>query len=71
MVKVLVPIVANCLLMVDLIECIAVRIPTSAIIPKAIIRMVRMVRKKFERMDPIETLKFSCINAKNLIYHNS
>jgi len=49
-------------------ESIVVRIPTRAIIPKAIIRTVKVVLSRFDRMDIKEILKFSFINAIFLKY---
>ncbi len=47
-------------------ESIAVRIPTSAMIPKAIIRTVNMVLNRFERIEINEIRKFSLIRANLL-----
>jgi hypothetical protein len=44
-------------------ESMAVRIPTRAIIPNAMIRMVRMVLSKLERMDREAMRKFSLMRA--------
>jgi hypothetical protein len=40
-------------------ESIAVKMPTKAMIPKAIIKIVNIVRNKFDRMELIAILKFS------------
>jgi len=50
------------LLMDDLIASIAVKIPTNAIIPKAIIKTVRIVRNNWLRIAPNDMLMFSLIN---------
>jgi hypothetical protein len=49
-------------------ESIAVRIPTKAIIPTAIIRMVNIVLKGLERMAPKEMRKFSARRATFFIF---
>jgi hypothetical protein len=63
MVKVLAPIRLNDSVRLFLMESMAVRIPTRAIIPKAIIKIVRMVLSKLVRMDFRAILTFS----KNMV----
>jgi hypothetical protein len=63
MVKVLAPIRLKDSVRLFLMESMAVRMPTRAIIPKAIIKMVRMVLSKFVRMDFKAILTFS----KNMV----
>ena len=53
------PIDANSCVIEFLIESMAVRIPTSAVIPTAIINTVSMVRNKFVRTDNNAILIFS------------
>jgi hypothetical protein len=59
MAKVLDPILAKALLNDDLIESIAVKMPTNAIIPNEIINTVRIERKRLSRIDRTAILKFS------------
>jgi hypothetical protein len=66
-VKVLAPIIENELLMLPLMDSIAVKIPTNAIIPKAIIKIVRIVRKGLERIAFNDILKFSRSRAPYFI----
>ncbi|MCX6227272.1 MAG: hypothetical protein NTV01_21425, partial [Bacteroidia bacterium] len=49
-------------------ESMVVRIPISAIIPKAMIKTVSIVLNKFDRIDKKEILKFSLIRAIFLKY---
>lgn len=49
------------------IESIAVRIPTSAVIPTAIMETVRIVRNKLPRMDCSAIFRFSKKSVPNLI----
>jgi hypothetical protein len=44
-------------------ESMVVRIPMRAIIPKAMIKTVRMVLNRFDRIDKKEIRKFSLIRA--------
>jgi len=67
MVKVLAPILLNSLVMEVLIDSIAVRIPTNAIIPKAMISVVRIVRSKLDFTELIEIRKFSFNRAPTFI----
>ncbi|GAB4296280.1 MAG: hypothetical protein Kow0068_20730 [Marinilabiliales bacterium] len=66
-VKVLAPILANCEVNEFFKESIAVRIPTRAIIPNAIIKTVNTVRNIFERTELIAIRKFSLNNRPTLI----
>jgi hypothetical protein len=59
MVKVLDPIIEKFCVRKYLMESVAVRIPTRAMIPKAIIRMVRIVRNRWLLIESSETLTFS------------
>jgi hypothetical protein len=61
--NVLAPMLAKVLLMLPLMESMAVRIPTSAIMPRAIIRMVSIDRRVLERIALNEIRKFSRISA--------
>jgi len=63
------PILANSDVMEFLIASIAVRIPTRAIIPKAMMNIVRIALTIFDRIDFVLILKFSCSNPKNLIVY--
>jgi hypothetical protein len=56
---VLAPIFAKLLVIEFFIESMAVRIPTRAVIPTAMIRIVRIVRSRFERIDLKAIFKFS------------
>ena len=51
MVKVLEPMAENLLVMAFWMEETAVRVPTKAVMPMVIIRMVSMVRNKLDRME--------------------
>jgi hypothetical protein len=53
------PITVNCEVRDDLIASIAVRIPTKAIIPKAMMHMVRIALTLFDLMALMEILRFS------------
>ena len=55
----LAPIIVNCSVSELLIESIAVRIPISAIIPKAIIQIVNIALILFDFIARTEILKFS------------
>jgi hypothetical protein len=73
MVKVLAPIRLKDSVRLNFMESMAVRIPTSAMIPKAMIITVRIVRNKFVLIDFIAILTFSINMALfiNLIFtHN-
>jgi hypothetical protein len=59
MVNVLAPIKLNDSVRLYLMESMAVRIPTRAMIPKAMIKIVRIVRSKLVLMDFRAILKFS------------
>jgi hypothetical protein len=48
--------------MEDLMASIAVKIPTSAMIPIAIIKTVRVVRSNWVRIEPNDILIFSLMN---------
>jgi hypothetical protein len=62
-VNVLAPIEANCELITALIDSIAVSMPTNAIIPKAIIKIVSTLRTMLVLMDCIEIRMFSFVIA--------
>jgi hypothetical protein len=49
-------------------ESMVVRIPIRAMIPNAMIRTVRMVLSRFDRIDKKEIRKFSLIKATFLKY---
>jgi hypothetical protein len=57
--KVLAPITANSLVIEFFIESIAVKIPTKAVIPTAIIITVSVVRKRLLFTEEKATLRFS------------
>jgi hypothetical protein len=63
MVKVLEPIMEKFFVREYLMESVAVRIPTSAIIPKEMMRMVRIVLRRWLRIEFREILKFSVIRV--------
>ena len=58
-VKVLAPMFLNWLLIVPFIESIAVNMPTKAIIPNAMIKIVNIVRKRLERIELTAIFRFS------------
>jgi hypothetical protein len=51
------------------IESIAVRIPTNAVIPIAIINTVKTVRNRLLRIDCKAIFRFSKKSVPNLIWH--
>jgi Zn-dependent oligopeptidase len=59
MVKELAPIMVNWFVKEDFIASIAVSMPTSAIMPKAMIQIVSIALTLFERIALNEILKFS------------
>lgn len=61
-VKVLAPICVKLLLIAYFRESIEVKMPTNAMIPKAMIKMVRMVLSRWLLMEVSDTLMFSAIN---------
>jgi hypothetical protein len=54
--------------MVLFIESIAVRMPTSAMIPKAMIKKVNVVLNLFVRIESADTLRFSTIETFEIIF---
>jgi hypothetical protein len=63
MVKVLEPIMEKFFVREYLMESVAVRIPTNAMIPNEMMRMVRMVLRRWLRIEFREILKFSVIRV--------
>jgi hypothetical protein len=59
MVKELAPIIVNCDVIDDLMASIAVRIPTSAIMPNAIMHIVSIARTLLELIAFSEIFRFS------------
>jgi hypothetical protein len=60
---VLEPIIEKFFVREYLMESVAVRIPTNAMIPKAMMRIVRMVLRRWLRIEFREILKFSMIRV--------
>jgi len=66
MVKVLAPIMLKDSVRLFLMESMAVRMPTKAMIPKAMIKTVRMVLSRLVRMDFRDIRMFSIKKAKRM-----
>ena len=66
-VKVFAPIKVNSFVIEFFIESIAVRIPTRAVIPTAMIHTVSIVRSRLLRMDCSAIFRFSKKSVPNLI----